>query len=125
MANEIQYDWDTSIPDPPPDDEIFLADEPSMYEKMPAGIHELKMSGLSPFLMKKLHEAHSAGHLGDTASHYAKELEAAGVLDYWTLDDFKDLADEAHENRHDKAALETVHEKIRELVGNFTITRRK
>jgi len=122
---EIKYEWDESAASPLPDEEIFLADEPSIYEKMPAGVHELRMEGLKPFLLKRLYEAHSQGHLERTAQHYARELERAGVLDYRTLDGFKNLANEAHANRHDKAAQDITHNRIRELVGNFTITRRR
>jgi len=122
---EIRYDWHSFTPGPLPDEEIFLADEPSIYEKMPAGVHELRMEGLKPFLLKRLYLAHSQGHLGETAKHYARELGRAGVLDYWTLDGFKNLAEEANRNRHDKAAQDITHNKIRELVGKFTVERRK
>lgn len=122
---EVEYEWDASAPDTPPDEEIFLVGEPSIYEKMPAGVHEVRMHGLKPFLLKKLYEAHSQGHLGETAKHYARELGRAEVLDYWTLDGFRNLADEAHRNRHDKAAQEVTHSKLRELVGTFTITKRR
>jgi len=122
---EIKYEWDESAPDTLPDEEIFLADEASIYERMPAGVHELRMEGLKPFLLKRLHEAHSQGHLGETAQHYARELERAGVLDYRTLDSFRGLADEARRNRHDKPAQDITHNRIRELVGKFTVTRRR
>ena len=122
---EIRYDWNESTPETPLDEEIFLADEPSLYEKMPAGVHELRMEGLKPFLLKRLYEAHSQGHLERTAQHYATELANAGVLDRWTLDSFRGLADEARRNRHDKPAQDITHNRIRELVGKFTVTRRR
>lgn len=108
-----------------PGESIRIEGEQSpMYDQMPPVVHDVQMENLKPFLMKNIAEAYRDGHLGKTALHYARKLDELNALDSHMLSRLHDLAFEAHEHRHDKTKLEITYSELRELVGNFTVTRR-
>lgn len=122
--NEADTDA-TSFYNDVPDERIDLTLEPSyIYPDMPQGSTEVRMANLKPFLLKTFFEAHRDGHLGRTAQHYVEELAALDAFDEPSLTTFRQLAREAHDNRHDKNAMEITNSKLREMVGNFKIIRR-
>jgi hypothetical protein len=106
-----------------PDEEVMFTGEQSrIYDKMPPGNEYVKKSNLNTHLVMKFADALRGGHLGETAMHYANQLE--GEMDQPSVDRLKQLAREAHANRFDDAAVEKSFKQIREFVNGCKIVRR-